>query len=155
MPVRIVQRIATPPAQSPHFTQSRQFSITPAVPASDYHDPNTTNSQEETVYTVSLSVSPQLHESMNHLRSTYFPKKLNRLSAHLTLFHALPGSELEARIIPVIDSIAAKTPCYPIEVGRPVRMKHGILLPARHMGEERLRRTEEIHKEMKRNWEGG
>jgi len=26
------------------------------------------------------------------IRSKYFPKKLNKLAAHLTLFHALPGS---------------------------------------------------------------
>lgn len=42
-------------------------------------------------------------------RQRYFPPKINYLSAHLTLFHALPGSE-ESTLIADLTEVAAAQP---------------------------------------------
>lgn len=42
-------------------------------------------------------------------RRKYFPPKINYLSAHLTLFHALPGAE-QAAIVAHLAAVAAQQP---------------------------------------------
>lgn len=44
---------------------------------------------------VTLKLDDDSFEFFDHLRRLYFPPERNFLSAHLTLFHHLPGAELE------------------------------------------------------------
>ncbi len=46
------------------------------------------------ILTLALDDAAQTY--FNALRREHFPPKINHLEAHLTLFHHLPGSELEA-----------------------------------------------------------
>lgn len=45
---------------------------------------------------VSLRLDAASFERLNQLRQIHFPRERNFLSAHVTLFHALPGEELQA-----------------------------------------------------------
>lgn len=42
---------------------------------------------------MTLTLDQELSRRLTSLRSRYFPRERNFLDAHLTLFHALPGSE--------------------------------------------------------------
>ena len=88
---------------------------------------------------------------MTELRNKYFPKELNRLEAHLTLFHALPGSKLESEIIPHIQNVAGKTKQFGVHAVSPQPLgKKGIaiLIPGTEGGET----ARDIHLELKRPW---
>jgi 2'-5' RNA ligase len=45
-------------------------------------------------FVVAAAVDPGTQEVFDRLRRTHFPPERNRLAAHLTLFHALPGDAL-------------------------------------------------------------
>lgn len=45
---------------------------------------------------LTLTLDDAAHTYFNALRRQHFPPKINYLAAHLTLFHHLPGAELEA-----------------------------------------------------------
>lgn len=95
--------------------------------------------------------------SQTEIRNKYFPKKLNKLAAHLTLFHALPGSmysrlpnrplaqsshhsehqlilpcsssgRLESDIIPHIQSITSTTSPFPISATEIFRLSKGVAI---------------------------
>ncbi|KAH9810903.1 2'-5' RNA ligase superfamily [Teratosphaeria destructans] len=55
-----------------------------------------TASEEDEVYVLTLQTNKPHHHRMTQLRDKYFPETINKLEAHLTLFHALPGSKLES-----------------------------------------------------------
>ncbi len=48
-------------------------------------------------------------------RRAYFPPERNKVPAHLTLFHQLPGDELD-RVEDVLADLAAVTPALPLTV---------------------------------------
>lgn len=89
------------------------------------HLPNTT-SPERNVYILTFLTDAPSHKAMTDLRTQYFPRHLNRLNAHLTLFHALPGSQLSSSIMPTLTTLAYSTSPFPISATTPFKLRHGI-----------------------------
>lgn len=58
---------------------------------------------------VSLKLDQVSFDALDILRQQYFPRARNFLSAHVTLFHALPG-EQESQIRQNLHDICAETP---------------------------------------------
>ena len=81
-----------------------------------------TGAAEEEVYILTLLTGKAHHQRMTELRRKYFPKHLNKLAAHLTLFHALPGSRLDSDIVPVIEDIARNTQPFSITAHHAFRL---------------------------------
>lgn len=57
------------------------------------HKPNLQEEEDEH-YVLTLLTDKQHHDTMTALRKQHFPAKLLKVDAHITLFHALPGSKL-------------------------------------------------------------
>lgn len=57
---------------------------------------------------VSLELDEETFRSLDALRKEYFPPERNFLSAHLTLFHKLPG-EREGELRALLKALAAST----------------------------------------------
>jgi 2'-5' RNA ligase len=62
---------------------------------------------------LTLSLDPASFARLDALRRAHFPPERNLLSAHLTLFHALPGEAL-AEIRANLATLAAGTPPMPL-----------------------------------------
>ena len=66
---------------------------------------------------------------LDGLRRRHFPAALNKIPAHVSLFHALPGAEIEA-IGATLDEFAARTapfdlwPLAPVSLGRGVAFRY-------------------------------
>lgn len=77
------------------------------------HRPNTRKSgsgdEEEDVYVLTLLTDKTHHTALTNLRTQYFPPHLNKLGAHITLFHALPGSHLE-EVTSTLEDVVVKGP---------------------------------------------
>lgn len=109
-----------------------------------------TDSPEDNVYVLTLLTDKEHHAKMTKLRDQYFPKKINKLAAHLTLFHALPGSKLEDAIIPTLEKTAAETSEFRIHAATPFRMKKGIAISIpKHEGAQQC---QDIHKRLQSEW---
>ncbi|KAF2215383.1 hypothetical protein CERZMDRAFT_35478 [Cercospora zeae-maydis SCOH1-5] len=111
--------------------------------------------EPEPVYVLTLLTTKPLHTRMTALRTHYFPRKINKLAAHLTLFHALPQSQLHEKIIPTLMQITQTTPPFRIEVTEPFRLKKGFAISvSRENGGEQARA---IHQRLQEAWkeEGG
>ncbi|GAA5831098.1 hypothetical protein JCM3766R1_006234 [Sporobolomyces carnicolor] len=80
-----------------------------------------TKSAEQSVYPLSLRVSPSLHDPINQLRKRYFPAHRLRVDAHLTLFHALPHSRLDD-VKQTLDRVARETRAFKISAGKTFKM---------------------------------
>ena len=78
------------------------------------HIPKGSN-ENEPLYVLTLFTDKKHHEYMTALRRQWFPQHLLKVDAHVTLFHALPGSKL-AEIKQDISAIAAGTKKFPIVV---------------------------------------
>jgi len=87
---------------------------------------------------------------MTELRNRYFPKRINKLAAHLTLFHALPGSRLESDILPVLRDVASQTSKFSILADKPFRLKKGIAVSV--SAQEGGSRGKEIHHALQAPW---
>lgn len=109
-----------------------------------------TPSGEETVYVLTLLTDKRLHNRMTALRNQYFPKNINKLAAHLTLFHALPASKLETSIIPLLKEVSAKTPPFAIKAEKPFRLNKGfaVSISGRIGGFKAM----EIHQDLQTVW---
>src|SRR6478672_6881492 len=62
---------------------------------------------------LTLKLDPASFDTLDTLRQRHFPPERNFLSAHITLFHALPGVE-EAAVRERLRAICAKTPPFQI-----------------------------------------
>ncbi|PYE46870.1 2'-5' RNA ligase [Rhizobium sp. PP-F2F-G20b] len=60
------------------------------------------------IVTVEMEAAAQAY--FDHLRSQHFPPERNWLSAHITLFHALPGDEREAIAQHLAQAVAERSP---------------------------------------------
>lgn len=114
------------------------------------HIPKT--SQQEPVYVLTLLTDDAHQKRMTALRKKYFPPKLNKLGAHLTLFHALPESKLESTIIPTIKHVAAEWQPFSVNAAKPFRMKKGIAIsvPKNQGGDL----AQKVHGVLLGAWEG-
>jgi hypothetical protein len=62
---------------------------------------------------VTLSLNEDAQAWFDALRRQYFPPALLRVGAHVTMFHALPGSE-EAPVSQALAACAHRTPVFPV-----------------------------------------
>ncbi|KAH7236718.1 2'-5' RNA ligase superfamily-domain-containing protein [Fusarium redolens] len=79
------------------------------------HIPKGSN-EEEQHYILTLLTDKRHHDEMTALRRQWFPSRLLKVDAHITLFHALPGSKL-SEVKADITNVAARTARFPIAVG--------------------------------------
>ena len=110
------------------------------------HKPRTT-SEEELVYVLTLKLTDSLSKPMNSLREQYFPKRLNRTPAHLTLFHALPDSQFPA-IDKGLSQVASSTKPFFVSSGRPFRMRLGVGI---NVGKG-YNRMKQVHAGLREQW---
>ncbi|PIA94318.1 hypothetical protein CB0940_08433 [Cercospora beticola] len=115
------------------------------------HIPQTGN-EEQNVYVLTLLTDKPLHERMTDLRKRYFPKKINKLAAHLTLFHALPESKLESKIIHTLLEVTKTTSPFRVEATEPFRLKKGFAISVsnQHGGNQ----AKSIHRQLQQAWKG-
>jgi 2'-5' RNA ligase len=96
---------------------------------------------------LTLTLDDASQAFFDDLRRQYFPTKINYLSAHLTLFHALPGEE-RAAIVADLAAVAAAQPApLPLQATGVKFMGRGVMytldnptLPA-------------LHKRLQRQWQ--
>ena len=88
------------------------------------HTPNTTHEEQQT-YILTLHTDPAHHARITALRKQHFPQDLNKLSAHIALFRALPGSQLDT-IESDIRTASEHHQRFQIVASRPVLMAHGV-----------------------------
>ncbi|KAI0161874.1 hypothetical protein GGR52DRAFT_586131 [Hypoxylon sp. FL1284] len=82
------------------------------------HSPET----NETYYVLTLQTDPAHHRAMCALRARHFPPALLRVAAHISLFHALPGSSLP-EVRAHVAASASQTPRFAIRAaGPPLRL---------------------------------
>ena len=110
------------------------------------HTPNT--AQEEVhKYILTLHTDPEHHARVTALRTQYFPPHLNKLSAHIALFHALPSSQLPAIESDILAATKPQQP-FPIVTGSPFPMAHGVGIHAHAPP------AKDIYKKLKEKWAG-
>ncbi|KAF4969071.1 hypothetical protein FSARC_3633 [Fusarium sarcochroum] len=78
------------------------------------HNPKA-SSEEEQLYILTLLTDNRHHEAMTALRRQWFPSRVLKVDAHVTLFHALPESKL-SEIKQDISAIAERTEKFGIEL---------------------------------------
>ena len=150
IPVHTIYQAPKAPGQHPTRSQWRCLSATCHGLAKGDQTPNVAPPSTEPVYVLTLLTASKLEGTMNALRKKYYAPYLNRLPAHLTLFHALPKSKLEDSVIPTMTSVAAKTSPYLIHAAKATRMPRGVLVHAHHISP--VNWTRNIHCEMRTAW---
>ncbi|KAF2137591.1 uncharacterized protein K452DRAFT_198146, partial [Aplosporella prunicola CBS 121167] len=110
------------------------------------HIPRTADTQ---VYVLTLSTSPSLSEPLDALRKKYFPARLNFTPAHLTMFHALPASELPS-ITAKIEELCAATQPFTMRTGAPFRLRRGVGIGVAEGAAE----AKKVHYELQSAWKG-
>ena len=78
---------------------------------------------------VTLTLDALSQERLDAWRQRYFPAGRNHLAAHLTLFHALPGSEQDEVTAVLAREAAAMAPPA-VRWGRLARMARGVMVVA-------------------------
>ena len=74
---------------------------------------------------VTLAMEEPARTRFQALRDAHFPPELNRVPAHLTLFHALPG-ELEDEIVARAKELCAKGDPFTVEVAEVRSLGKGV-----------------------------
>lgn len=138
------QRPKSPRRQSPEGDE-RGYRRSAHVTREE-HKPNT-EAEEELVYVLTLKLTDSLAKAVNSMREQYFPKKLNRIPAHLTLFHALPDSQFAA-IESGLSQLSAKTKPFYVSTGRPFRMRLGVGI---NVGKG-YNRMKQVHEDLRSQW---
>ena len=110
-----------------------------------------TSSPEKEVYVLTYLTNQKHHQTMTELRNKYFPARLNKLEAHLTLFHALPGSKLEDAIIPTLERTAASIEQFHVMAATPFKLKKGIAIgvPKSAGGDA----AKSVHAQLRNDWQ--
>ena len=123
----------TPPTTRPHkqarhpqaaATTQRPSPHAQRRPPNPDHKPNT-SAAEPTVYVLTLTTTRSLTDPLTALRRSHFPRHLDRHPAHLTLFHALPGSQLQLIAAALAELCAAQGPVR-LATGAAFRMRRGV-----------------------------
>jgi hypothetical protein len=78
-------------------------------------------------------------------RKRYYPARLNRIPAHVSLFHALPGKE-EASIRLELEKLADRTALFPVEVYDLMRLGRGVAYAVR------ASQLDELHARLRAAW---
>ncbi|KAI4259822.1 MAG: hypothetical protein L6R42_004385 [Xanthoria sp. 1 TBL-2021] len=110
------------------------------------HTPQTGQDESEK-YILALQTDPAHHKAVTALRTQHFPANINKLSAHVALFRALPGSQLPV-IQSAIQHLVHHQEPFPISTGEPFPMTHGVGLHV-HAEPAAL-----IFRTLKEQWDG-
>lgn len=110
------------------------------------HRPNT-HRVEDLVYVLTLKLTESLEKPMNEMRQLYFPKRLNRTPAHLTLFHALPHSQIEA-LEQSLKQLSSETKPFGVTTGGPFRMRKGVGVNV----DEGYQNMKAVHYQLRTQW---
>ncbi|KAI0151449.1 hypothetical protein BJ166DRAFT_595768 [Pestalotiopsis sp. NC0098] len=106
--------------------------------------------EEEDCYVLTLLTDGRHHADMSALRRRWFPQKLLKVDAHVTLFHALPASRLET-VRRDVEAAAARTARFAVQV-RPrdvFRMGKGVGV---EMDRESLARVRALREGLRARW---
>lgn len=114
--------------------------------AREEHRPNT-GSDEEDVYVLTIKLSDSIAQPMNKMREEYFPKRLNRTPAHLTLFHALPHSEMET-LEKTLVQVATSVESFEVSTGRAFRMRRGVGINV----DSGYTKLKDVHEQLQTQW---
>lgn len=106
-----------------------------------------TDCDEQHAYVLTLQITKSLAGPMNALRKEYFPKELNRVPAHLTLFHALPHSQMKVLQDGLSRISSGMTP-FAISTGKPFRMRKGVGINV-DVGHDKVKR---VHGQLRSRW---
>ncbi len=79
---------------------------------------------------VTLALAPEVQARFEAERRRHYPAKLNRIPAHISLFHALPGEELTA-IEVLLRTVAAETSRFELEIHDLMRLGKGVAYKVR------------------------
>lgn len=79
---------------------------------------------------VTLKLDAGSFERLDSLRRTHFPPARNFLSAHITLFHALPGSE-QSSVEAVLNAISADVVPLPLDLPGVRMLGRGVAVEVR------------------------
>lgn len=118
-------------------------------PPSPSHIPRTSSPEQE-VYILTLSTDKVHHKALTDVRDKYFPKRLNKLEAHLTLFHALPGSKLEDLIVPALKEFAAEQSKFDLLASKVFKLNKGMAIgiPKEKGGDA----ARDVHAQLQNRW---
>ncbi|KAK2623960.1 hypothetical protein QTJ16_006594 [Diplocarpon rosae] len=87
---------------------------------------STDMSQQPLILT--LTLSPQTTSLLTHLRTKHFPAERNHLSAHITLFHAIPAASL-ATLSQTLSSTCSVTAPFTLGIKNPFMLgRKGVAL---------------------------
>lgn len=118
-------------SQSPTTGSGRAVYTADEYHRQDNHNPRTNQAETETCI-FALRTDPAHHKAVTALRNQHFPQKINKLSAHVALFRALPGSQL-AKIEADIEDIVPQTQPSAVATGSPFILggRHGVAIGIR------------------------
>jgi 2'-5' RNA ligase len=74
---------------------------------------------------LTLAIDPAAQADFEQQRRRYFPATLNRIPAHITLFHALPGEQTEA-IRDRLRALAGSLEAFPVRVFDVLKLGRGV-----------------------------
>ncbi len=94
---------------------------------------------------VTLALEPQAQAWFEAERRRYFPVRLNRIPAHVSLFHALPGEQI-ALVLKQLAEVAAATASFALEVHDLKKLGRGVAYALR--GDE----LDRLHAGLRRGW---
>lgn len=114
--------------------------------SSQYERPRT-EGVEDNVYVLTLKTSHEISDAMQELRRKWFPQHRNKVPAHITLFHALPGSKLGA-ISDWLEGLSRRIKCFEVSTGRVFKMRRGVAINV-GAGEKEIKR---VFLSLRSNW---
>ncbi len=82
---------------------------------------------------------------MDGLRRRHFPRHINIVPAHLSLFHQLPGAEVET-VLAAVDDVCVRQMSFDLDLPTPVFLGRGVALRFE------AKAMSAIHAELARRW---
>ena len=95
---------------------------------------------------LTLLLDDTSQDALDALRQTHFPEGRNHLSAHLTLFHKLPGTEIETVSLDLAEVVSAFRPIAMVAI-RPILLGRGVAIALDAPG------LHTVRAELRRRWE--
>ncbi|KIW02374.1 uncharacterized protein PV09_06196 [Verruconis gallopava] len=146
-PKNELQRRVSPTALSFSSSVTATPPLTPITPTSavsststreEYQTSAPSSASKDPKYVLTLRTSDEIARQMNMLRERWFPADRLKVPAHITLFHALPGSRI-AQLSQHIEQLAARMTCFEISTGRVTKTGSGVFVGL-EVGEHEARR---------------
>lgn len=94
-------------------------------------------------YILTLQLDDHTFQFLDHLRYKYFPRHLNFLRAHVTLFHKLPR---EVPTLIFIEACCQQISCFPFTITNPVFTGRGVGLKIESLS------LSILHRRMAEHW---